>query len=327
MTAQVGSPSEDKLALTTGETGPLWGARPFFIVGAPRCGTTALSKYLAENPDICFAKPKETHFFVIEERQLSAEDLTRRFLQRHFPGLGPEHKAVGEGSVSYLYAPEAIKRILVSFPEARFIVMLRNPVDMIHSYHSRLLYTREEDIRDLSEAWDAQAERAQGRRVPSTCRDPRVLQYFEAGRLGSHLEALFEAAGPERVLPLVFDDFARDPAAVYAKVLEFIGVPPDNRGDFKVKNEHREFKHAWLQSIFMGKFGVPMTVLIRLHQSNWDLPRRLTRPLRKKIKRYNTVPAERHTLDAEMREKLATAFAPEVAKLSALINRDLSHWR
>ena len=97
----------DDYAITTGNHAPLWQARPFFIVGAPRCGTTALSKYLAENPEICFAKPKETHFFVLEDRQLTAKELTRRYLKRHFPNLGPAHKAMGEGSVSISGTPQS----------------------------------------------------------------------------------------------------------------------------------------------------------------------------------------------------------------------------
>jgi hypothetical protein len=302
-------------------------AAPFFIVGAPRCGTTSLSKYLAGNPQICFARPKEPHFFALYQGPLSERDLERKYLKRYFPDLASHHKAVGEGSTSYFYSTEIIARIIEHFPDARFVVMLRNPVDMIYSYHARMIYTRDEDQRDFATAWSLQSERAAGRSVPRTCRDARVLLYGEVGRLATYLEQLWSVAGRERVLTVIFDDFAADPGAVYSEVLEFLGVDHDGQTAFKTRNKHRDFKHGWMQSLYFGKALVPLTPLIRLYQGNLETVKTLTRPIRKRIRRFNTVKVDRQPLDPQMRATLSTEFRPEVERLSSVLDRDLSHWR
>jgi hypothetical protein len=74
----------------------------FFVVGAPRCGTTAISKYLSRNPHICFSRPKEPHFFSITLHEKPDADLHNDYLALFFPHCSETHQATGEGSVSYL---------------------------------------------------------------------------------------------------------------------------------------------------------------------------------------------------------------------------------
>ena len=184
----------------------------FFVVGAPRCGTTSFCRYLARNPQICFSQPKEPHYFSKLGPGAGGE-LQRDYLERCFAHRRPEHRCAGEGSVSYIYSPEAIERILSLNPRARFVVMVRNPLDMLLSYHLRLLYLLEEDQEDLATAWRLQPARARGERLPRLCTEPRLLQYAEAGSLGSWLERLQERAGAPQCLAVVYDDFAARLAA------------------------------------------------------------------------------------------------------------------
>ena len=153
------------------------------------------------------------------------EVITSRYHQE----LTTDHQAVGDGSVSYLYAPDAIRRVLEFDPRAKFIVLVRNPVEMMRSYHSRMLFQLDEDEEDFARAWDLQANRAAGRDIPKRCRDARLLQYGHLGKLGMHLERLFEVAGRERCHVIVFDDFVEDPRAVYLRALEFLGVDDDGQ--------------------------------------------------------------------------------------------------
>src|SRR4051794_9278975 len=113
----------------------------FFLIGAPRCGTTSLSRYLADNPQVCFSRPKEPHYFSLLAPHASLDDLETAYLSRYFSHCRGEHKAIGEGSVSYLYAPYALQQILSINPQAKFIAILRNPLDMLPSYHLRLRFT------------------------------------------------------------------------------------------------------------------------------------------------------------------------------------------
>ncbi len=99
----------------------------FFIIGAPKCGTTALATYLAEHPNIQLSDPKEPHYFCKDLKAggppvASDKDYVRRF----FPGLEESGaSAAGEASVWYLYSDVAVRNILRFQPDAKFIVMLR----------------------------------------------------------------------------------------------------------------------------------------------------------------------------------------------------------
>jgi hypothetical protein len=294
----------------------------FFIVGAPRCGTTTLSSALKDHPLISFSKPKETQFFLLAPADMPDAELRATYLNLHHRQLSPEHRALGDGSVSYLYAPDAIRRALRFDPRARFIASVRNPIDLVPSHHARMLYTLEEDVPDLAEAWALQASRAAGQNIPPRCRDARVLQYGAFGRLGEHIERLFDMAGRERCLVIVYDDLARDLGAVYRQVLEFVGVPDDGRTKFSRKAENRGFKSPFLQQFVMN----PPAWTLRLIQfSNGTMIRRLKR-VRRRLEEVNTFPRARPPLSSEMRQTLRDYFAEDVRRLSALLSRDLSHW-
>jgi hypothetical protein len=300
-----------------------------FIVGAPRCGTTILSKLMSRHPHVCFSKPKETHFFLREPAPSEPAEDRRQFLTRHFGALGPQHLMIAEGSVSYLYVPKAIERLLRAFPAAKLVVGLRNPVDLIHSFHDRMVYMTEEDQPDLARAWDLQGERAQGRCVPRGCRDWRLLQYRDIGRIATHLEGLFRAAGRERVFTYLHEDFVRNPAEIYTQVLHFSGLPHDGRRYFEASAAGpRRYRSRWLQELSVGKLGPATAALINIYQRNAGWPRRVLRPVKRKLKQWNTQrTATKPPLPPELRDRLVREFAPEVDRLEQLLGRELSHWR
>lgn len=294
----------------------------FFVVGAPRCGTTALSKALAGNPRISFSKPKETHFFLADRSHMTPEAVRRLYLESFHPNLGRNTQAIGDGSVSYLYTPFAIEQALAYDSRAKFIASVRNPVDMLRSYHARLLFSLDEDVEDFSRAWALQDDRRAGRHLPSRCRDPRLLLYGEAGTLGDQIEQLFAIAGRERCHVVVFDDFVRNPRAVYEQLLNFLGVDDDGRTEFKRTRGTTGFKSRWLQQFVMNP---PPWAFRLIEVSNSRALSRL-RGLRKRIKKFNKAPENRQDLSDDMREILRRHFAPDVAKLSGLLGRDLTHW-
>jgi len=139
----------------------------FFIVGAPKCGTTAMSDYLRQHPEIYMPQRKEPHFF--------GSDLDApypyfiRDKEQYFSlfAEAKDEKRVGEASVWYLYSKRAAFEIKEFCPTASIIIMLRNPVDMIYSLHSQRLFTGNEDIPDFEEALEAEEDRKRGLRIPS----------------------------------------------------------------------------------------------------------------------------------------------------------------
>ncbi|MEQ9093167.1 MAG: sulfotransferase, partial [Miltoncostaeaceae bacterium] len=200
----------------------------FFILGAPKCGTTALSEYLRRHPQVFMSSPKEPHYFCDDFDYYYAPG--RRSLDHYlhlYDGAGPEHLAVGEASVWYLYSQTAAANIAAFDPGARAIVMLRNPVEMVPSLHSQLLYTVDEDERDPARAWALQEARARGDRLPAGVRVPAFLQYGPAASYAAQIERVMAVFPPERLLVILFDDFRADTAGTYRRTLEFLGVPDD----------------------------------------------------------------------------------------------------
>ena len=309
----------------------------FFLIGAQRSGTTTLSWCLKRHPQICFSKPKEPHYFATVDDETLRSGRWREEYSRFFLHHGPEHRRVGEGSPTYLFASQALERILRINPAARFIAVVRNPVEMIRSLHLRLLYIFEEDTPELADAWALQEARARGERLPARCSDPRLLRYRELGGLATQIERLYRIAGREQTLVVVFDDLVNEPRKVYEQVLGFIGVDDDGRTEFPQRRASQAYRYRWLQGL-LYKPPSPVVGWVErgrverlarrddgtAHRTHRDL-RAKVKHLRTRLNEWNTRPAP--PLPAETQTMLREAFAPEVERLGALLDRDLSHWR
>ncbi|MBA2556652.1 MAG: hypothetical protein H0V12_04785, partial [Chloroflexi bacterium] len=142
----------------------------FFIPGAPKSGTSSMYEYLRQHPEIYLPSLKEPRHFCPD--QDSGSDRDGLFFVRDrdeylalYAGVRGE-KRIGDASVQYLYSRVAAERIREFNPDARFIVMLRNPVHMAYSLHGQRLAGGGEDIEDFGEALEAEADRREGRRLP-----------------------------------------------------------------------------------------------------------------------------------------------------------------
>jgi hypothetical protein len=300
----------------------------FFVVGAPRCGTTAFCKYLARNPQICFSQPKEPHYFTRLDRDPSEAELKRDYLDRYFWHHESAHRSVGEGSVSYLYLPDVIERIRRINPAARFIALVRNPLQMLPSYHLKMRYLLQEDEPDFGMAWQLETERARGRRIPNHCLDPRLLMYREVAKLGAQVQRLYDVAGRERSHVVVFDDLASDALGVYRRALEFLQVDYDGQTTFEPKYASRIYRYRWLQRLLYvpatrgGK--VVDSLQRRSRKYNADGTRR--KSWIKRLAGWNKVKAAPAPLTPQMRAAVREWLLPDVEQLSKLLDRDLRHW-
>ena len=217
----------------------------FFIVGAPKCGTSSLGFWLSEHPQIFMSVPKEPHFFSTDLANQKIK--TWKEYGSLFSEAGSNHKAIGEASTWYLYSREAVPRIEKAFPGAKYIVMTRNPVDMLQSLYQHNVRNLHEDAGTLEEAWDLQRVRSRGERIPLSCREPAFLQYKKACAVGRLVERLLQYVPQERVLHISLDALREDARKEYLKVLSFLEVQNDNRENFKPQNQARMYKSRLLQ--------------------------------------------------------------------------------
>ncbi len=295
----------------------------FFIVGAPKCGTTALYEYLRPHPKIYMPQHKEPHFFATDLGNYPFVKTMDHYATL-FAESTEEHLRVGEASVYYLRSSVAIPNIREFNPDAKLIAMFRNPVDMVYSLHSQLLYWSEETQPDFETAWRLQERRRQGLDLPAATRGAFLLQYADVGRFGTQVERLLSAFPPAQVKLILYDDFAASPRTVYDEVIDFLDLPHDDRTDFPRINDNKRARMAWLRN-FIRK---PPPVLRETYRGlKRTIGAKRLDALKTEIVERNTVKERRSPLAPAFRAELVDAFHEEVALLSRLMGRDLSRWR
>ncbi len=204
------------------------GLRPppeFLLIGTKRGGTTSLGRYLFDHPAVtplfpARATPKGVRY--LDERA----DRSARWYRSHFatvltrgPAMRPR-KLAGEATANYLFHPGAAARAVEVAPDAKIVVLVRDPVDRAWS-HWRERSRRGVETLRFEEALEAEAER-----LVAAGPEGANLAYRGQGRYAALLEPWFERFERDRVLVLVSEEFFADPAAVYERTLAFLGLRP-----------------------------------------------------------------------------------------------------
>jgi len=289
----------------------------FFIVGAPKCGTTAMQDYLGQHPDIFMPEMKEAHFFGAD---LDAPVFFRD--EKKYLALftkAQNERRVGEASVYYLYSKRAATEIKAFAPDASIIAMLRNPVEMIYSLHSQRLYNGNEDIEDFEAALDAEEDRKRGLRLPKDRHLLAGLFYRDVAKYSDQLQRYIETFGREKLKVIIFDELKRNTAEVYKDTCLFLGVDPTFNPLIRVINGNKGVRSVTYRNIIFRP-SVLRTVARRVIP---DTPRR---KIIKVLERVNLKYEERPPMNPELKQRLKEEFRPEVEKLSHLLGRDLTYW-
>ena len=209
----------------------------FFVVGHSKSGTTALARFLHQHPELFVCAPEETNYFC--PSWCRAPGPPSLFVQRTeaeylslFDPAEPGQRC-GEASAAYLYSRESPALIREFDPAARLIMIFREPVDFLRSYHLQLLKNAPaegEDVKDLGEAIRLEPARRLGRELPEGCLIPEMLAYStDRLRYEEHFDRFAAIFPTDQILALVYDDFRRDNAATVRRVYDFLGVDPGFR--------------------------------------------------------------------------------------------------
>jgi len=222
-------------------TSPFRPLPDFLVLGAQKAGTTALYEYLRRHPQISGPSWKEVSFF---DRHWARGE---SWYRGNFPNVARTRgKHVGEASPSYVFHPLAPQRVQEVVPEARLIVLVRNPVDRALSQYNHEVALGREPL-SFEEALDAEEERLRGEQERMAA-DPRYFSrewwshtYKARGRYAEQLERWLAVFPREQLLVLPSDDLGSDPARAHAQVLEFLGASPQ-RLDFYPRVYEREYE-------------------------------------------------------------------------------------
>jgi len=277
----------------------------FFIVGAVKSGTSSMHAYLERHPQVFMSGLKEPHWFGPADRRAVRTEAEYLALFREATAA---HRIVGEASTSYLWDVGAAARIRAFAPEARILILLRDPVERAHA-HYLMHHTAGLQRESFLAALAAEA------RLPAGTRGDRFHRYIEVGRYAGQVARYFDLFGRDPVLVAEFADMRRDAAAVVAQVLGFLRIDAAPAARIvEAEGPRNQYRGPgnWMAFLLMGTPG--------LRRAGRLLPGALRRHIKTNLLFTRT---EKPEIDPRARAMLADIYAPEVAALEELLGRPL----
>jgi hypothetical protein len=290
----------------------------FFLVGAPRCGTTALCNYLRTHPEVFVSSPKEPTYFgrdLMPKRYPTLESYLELFSD-----TGGAIRA-GDGSVAYLASEFAAEEIHEFNPRALILILLRNPVDMIFSLHRKHYLMGIEPCRALEDALAAEPGRlASGAGVPEgVC--PKVISLRHRANYVPQIKRFLDVFPATQIKLFQFDDFQANPARAFRESCHFLGVREDVQLQCGPHNVGREIKCAsWHEFLTRTPRWGQFLARVVLPSPEW----------RKRVQKFllckNSCAGKPTKMPDDLRRHLKRELEPEISELSKLVGWDLSHW-
>ena len=295
----------------------------FFIIGAPKAGTTALYDALTQHPEIYMSPVKEPFFFAFKGEPpifpAPIGDHIRRVTVWKpaayallFAGV-TNQRAIGEASTNYLRSPLAAQRIKQSLPQSRIIAILRQPVERAYSHYTFHLErgfdyrgkTFEEALARedacVKEGWYSGFHKTNG--------------YYHA-----QLSDWYARFPHEQIKVYLYEDWKNTPQVMLRDLFRFLEVDEDFAPEIRRSNvtllpKSRRLHNMASNSTWIEQFMPFLPTIVR---------RAVDSALCSILAKFNLAPPP--PLDPEIRARLTEDYREDILKLQDLIGRDLSHW-
>lgn len=288
----------------------------FLLVGVAKAGTSSLYDYLGQHPQIFISSVRAPNFFGLGEQPSPTYGGPVKSRPIHAPTLAayhalfaaaPKESALGEGSSYFNFTPRAAARIQHYIPQARLLIILRQPAERAYSQY---LYARRmgwEPAATFQAALAEEPRRQAEGWFPFLC-------YRESSLYADKLRAFYARFPAEQIQLCLFEDFCRQPLMVMRQIYHFLGVDPDFTPDVSVNhNPATVGLWPWLRSPHNEKAA---------HLWRY-VPGRLRQRLFQQMRKVNVVQL---ALDPRLRRQLTAEFHNDIVATQTLIGRDLTHW-
>jgi len=297
----------------------------FFLLGANKAGTTSLSYYLSQHPDVFMSEPKEPPFFGAEYDRGMAY-YQRTYFRRH-----AGEKIAGDAATQHLHLPFVATRIAASIHDPLFAVICRNPVERLlsaywHCVSRGFEFRPIEEVIDTNfrlltegQAFETEREAALYARVLKTRGDAGLVQdfclYLDPGYYAQNIERYRAIFGKNRIKIVFFEDLSANAEAVTNDVLGFLGLTPVSGLDTRKLNQARSRTATRLLDHIATMPGIERIPLHLRTTAKQLIGQILTN-------RWNIKPP----LSPALRRQLVEHYSPHNRRLAALTGRSLDHW-
>lgn len=220
----------------------------FFILGAQKSGTTSLHHYLIRHPYIRMPRIKEVHFF--DENFSNGT----KWYRQHFPTFFPKYRAkfihkkeflYGESTPYYLFHPLVPERILRTCPEAKFIILLKNPIDRAYSHYQHERKRGFEPLQSFESAIEAESDRLAGEKEKiiadgNYCSFQYMhYSYLSRGHYAKQIQRWFQVFPRNRFLIMEAEYFYRNTCYAFQEILDFLNLEVKEGIEFKKYNANK----------------------------------------------------------------------------------------
>jgi hypothetical protein len=299
-----------------------------FIVGQPKTGTTALHQFLGQHPEIYMSSIKEPHFFCADFHLES----DRAYGKQKFYDFRSESaylqlfnkaknvKVAGESSTNYLYSQVAAEKIYNFNPDAKIIIVLREPAKFLYSLHSHYVKFTEENEPDFLTALGLETKRKQEEALSPRVTSPSYLYYDRRVQYYQQVKRYCDRFKPEQIKVIIFEDFKSANERIFREVLEFLGVEPNFTPEYAAVNVNKEVKFKAVNNLINNPVAKSISKNLLSQEFNDFVRDNIVEKLL-----WHQAPKAKMPEEIEL--QLKQQYQPEVAKISELLQLDLlSKW-
>jgi len=285
----------------------------FFIVGQTRSGTTTLVDQLNQHPDLFVVHSgfgDVPQFFGFEPTINTEEEYLKIF-----KGVKNE-KMMGEKGTDNLMAPKVAERIHHYYPDAKIIMNLRNPIDMMQSLHNLMVNAAVmEPIIDFEEALNAEKQREKEELENPGTYDLNLF-YRKNARYVDQVKRYVDLFSLEKIHVRIFDEFIKDPVGTFQETCRFLEIDDTFVPITKHHNKRRVNRSRKVQGLIKSMEGTKIRKIVSKIPKIQDVYNTVNRPFALK----------ENKIREELEQKLKVDLKPEIEALSKLIKKDVTFW-
>ncbi len=300
-----------------------------FIVGQPKSGTTALHQFLGQHPEIYMSSIKEPHFFCADfhlesDRAYGKQrffDFRNEAAYLQLFSKAKDVKVAGESSTNYLYSQVAAEKIHNFNPDAKIMIILREPAKFLYSLHSHYVKFTEENEPDFLSALALEPERKQEQSLSPRVTSPSYLYYSQRVQYYQQVKRYCDRFKPNQIKAVVFEDFQLENDRIFREILEFLGVDPSFIPEYSAVNVNKEVKFKAVNNLINSPLVKNISKNLISQEFNEFIRDNL-------VEKFLWHQAPKATMPEDLKLQLMQQYQPEVSKISELLGIDLvTKWR